>query len=286
MQYFICVDEEQVRIVRPATGIEIQWYEELADTLSEYKQNINRFERVEENYRELLAAIDCQGKSMLQAEKEVKNSTANFLYAFNECIDHWRTYIQRKYGKTSAYFKRYTALTAAAYDSFDEYRITYGLRNFQHVDWVVQSISIDANNKITLYANRDLVLSDGGLNSTQKEAIRRQEKWINLLPIFSIAKNQLEKINIKLIFYTVTPEIEKSAVEALRFKEEIGAHTGSLLLGILRDENKKELILSPETFENLIQKKGKFTLDYNKEIPWGVCQLLRQFQGTDYKQCQ
>lgn len=286
MLYFFYVGPETpLLLLRPATETEVEWYNGLADTLKEYRQNVNRFERVDKNYRELLATIKCKGKNVAQIERDAKCATANFLYAFNECIDHWKTYIHRTYGKDSDYFKRYVQLTSDAYDTFDEYRITYGLRNYQHVDWVVHRVSTTSDYTAQLYTNRDIVLRDGGLNKTQKEALQKQPDWIELLPIFATAKKQLEQINVKLVFYTVTPEIEARVLEALRFKESFGVSGGSIMLGVLLDERGNELVPNHKTFNALAQNNQVFSFSYDKEIPWGICDLIKRFQGTDYKNC-
>lgn len=90
-------------------------------------------------------------------------------------------------------------------------------------------------------------------------------------------------IEKRLMFYTVTTEQESKAIYALEFKEQLCGSQGVLLLGKLLDEYGNELEATDQTFLRLSRNQEKFTLSYQDEIPWGICKLLQQFQGTDYQ---
>ena len=85
------------------------------------------------------------------------------------------------------------------------------------------------------------------------------------------------------MFYTVTPEQENKAIDALKFKEELCGPHGVLLLGKLLDPNGNELEATDSTIIKLAQEQSEASLSYQDEIPWGVCRLLQLFQGTNYQ---
>lgn len=86
-----------------------------------------------------------------------------------------------------------------------------------------------------------------------------------------------------VIIYTVTPEQENKAIDALKFKEELCGPHGVLLLGKLLDPNGNELEATDSTIIKLAQEQSEASLSYQDEIPWGVCRLLQLFQGTNYQ---
>lgn len=212
-----------------------------------------------------------------------KDAVANFLYSFNECLDHWRTYIVRAYGEGSNYFSAYQKLTTLAFDTYDEYKITYALRNFQHVDDVFDGISVRLGMPAQIYAHRQRLLDNSRFTAPQRAAFTKLEECFDLFPIFKTAKEQLEQIEKKLMFYTVTPEQENKAIDALKFKEELCGPHGVLLLGKLLDPNGNELEATDSTIIKLAQEQSEASLSYQDEIPWGVCRLLQLFQGTNYQ---
>ena len=105
----------------------------------------------------------------------------------------------------------------------------------------------------------------------------------DLFLIFKTAKEQLEQIEKKLMFYTVTPEQENKAIDTLKFKEELCGPHGVLLLGKLLDPNGNELEATDSTIIKLAQEQSEASLSYQDESPWGVCRLLQLFQGTNYQ---
>ena len=134
IEYFFYVDDSTLQHLRPATSDERKWYHSLAQELGPYQKNIDRFQRVEDRFSALAEILEAPEKNAAKLERNAKDAVANFLYSFNECLDHWRTYIVRAYGEGSNYFSAYQKLTTLAFDTYDEYKITYALRNFQHVD--------------------------------------------------------------------------------------------------------------------------------------------------------
>ena len=210
-------------------------------------------------------------------------AVANFLYSFNECLDHWRTYIVRAYGEGSNYFSAYQKLTTLAFDTYDEYKITYALRNFQHVDDVFDGISVRLDMPAQIYAHRQRLLDNSRFTAPQRAAFTKLEECFDLFPIFKTAKEQLEQIEKKLMFYAVTSEQENKAIDALKFKEELCGPHGVLLLGKLLDPNGNELEATDSTIIKLAQEQSEASLSYQDEIPWGVCRLLQLFQGTNYQ---
>lgn len=198
-------------------------------------------------------------------------------------LDHWRTYIVRAYGEGSNYFSAYQKLTTLAFDTYDEYKITYALRNFQHVDDVFDGISVRLGMPAQIYAHRQRLLDNSRFTAPQRAAFTKLEECFDLFPIFKTAKEQLEQIEKKLMFYTVTPEQENKAIDALKFKEELCGPHGVLLLGKLLDPNGNELEATDSTIIKLAQEQSEASLSYQDEIPWGVCRLLQLFQGTNYQ---
>lgn len=243
----------------------------------------NMFQRVEDRFSALAEILEAPEKNAAKLERNAKDAVANFLYSFNECLDHWRTYIVRAYGEGSNYFSAYQKLTTLAFDTYDEYKITYALRNFQHVDDVFDGISVRLGMPAQIYAHRQRLLDNSRFTAPQRAAFTKLEECFDLFPIFKTAKEQLEQIEKKLMFYTVTPEQENKAIDALKFKEELCGPHGVLLLGKLLDPNGNELEATDSTIIKLAQEQSEASLSYQDEIPWGVCRLLQLFQGTNYQ---
>ena len=174
-------------------------------------------------------------------------------------------------------------LSAIRQLSYDEYKITYALRNFQHVDDVFDGISVRLGMPAQIYAHRQRLLDNSRFTAPQRAAFAKLEECFDLFPIFKTAKEQLEQIEKKLMFYTVTPEQENKAIDALKFKEELCGPHGVLLLGKLLDPNGNELEATDSTIIKLAQEQSEASLSYQDEIPWGVCRLLQLFQGTNYQ---
>ena len=283
IEYFFYVDKNALQHLRPATEDERKWYHSLAQELGPYQKNIDRFERVEDCFSALAEILENPSQNAAQLDRKAKDAVANFLYSFNECLDHWRTYIVRAYGENSNYYYNYKKLTSLAFDTYDEYKITYALRNFQHIDDVFDGISAHLGMPAQLYAHRQRLLDNSSFTAPQRAAFAKLEERFNLFPIFKIAKEQLEQIEKKLMFYTVTPEQESKAIYALKFKEQLCGSQGVLLLGKLLDSNGNELEATDSTIVKLAQNQAKATLSYQDEIPWGVCRLLQLFQRTNYQ---
>lgn len=277
------VDDSTLQHLRPATSDERKWYHSLAQELGPYQKNIDRFQRVEDRFSALAEILEAPEKNAAKLERNAKDAVANFLYSFNECLDHWRTYIVRAYGEGSNYFSAYQKLTTLAFDTYDEYKITYALRNFQHVDDVFDGISVRLGMPAQIYAHRQRLLDNSRFTAPQRAAFTKLEECFDLFPIFKTAKEQLEQIEKKLMFYTVTPEQENKAIDALKFKEELCGPHGVLLLGKLLDPNGNELEATDSTIIKLAQEQSEASLSYQDEIPWGVCRLLQLFQGTNYQ---
>lgn len=282
-EYFFYVDKTAFRHLRPATAVEQEWYHSLSQELQTLQKNIDRFERVDDSFSVLSELLKDSKQNIAQLERSAKRTVADFLYSFNECLDHWNAYITRNYGNDSDYYRRYKELTSRAFDGFDEYKITYALRNFQHIDDVLDDISIYLGASVKIYANKQRILASFQPTAKQRSAFEKLPDRFELYPIFEVAKNQLEMIEKRLMFYTVTAEQESKAIYALKFKEQLCGAQGILLLGKLLDERGNELEATDETFLRLSLNQEKFTLTYQDEIPWGVCKLLQQFQGTDYQ---
>lgn len=283
ISYFFYVDDSTLQHLRPATSDERKWYHSLAQELGPYQKNIDRFQRVEDRFSALAEILEAPEKNAAKLERNAKDAVANFLYSFNECLDHWRTYIVRAYGEGSNYFSAYQKLTTLAFDTYDEYKITYALRNFQHVDDVFDGISVRLDMPAQIYAHRQRLLDNSRFTAPQRAAFTKLEECFDLFPIFKTAKEQLEQIEKKLMFYAVTSEQENKAIDALKFKEELCGPHGVLLLGKLLDPNGNELEATDSTIIKLAQEQSEASLSYQDEIPWGVCRLLQLFQGTNYQ---
>ena len=159
----------------------------------------------------------------------------------------------------------------------------YALRNFQHVDDVFDGISVRLDMPAQIYAHRQRLLDNSRFTAPQRAAFTKLEECFDLFPIFKTAKEQLEQIEKKLMFYAVTSEQENKAIDALKFKEELCGPHGVLLLGKLLDPNGNELEATDSTIIKLAQEQSEASLSYQDEIPWGVCRLLQLFQGTNYQ---
>lgn len=282
IEYFFYVDDSTLQHLRPATSDERKWYHSLAQELGPYQKNIDRFQRVEDRFSALAEILEAPEKNAAKLERNAKDAVANFLYSFNECLDHWRTYIVRAYGEGSNYFSAYQKLTTLAFDTYDEYKITYALRNFQHVDDVFDGISVRLDMP-RRYMHIVTVARQLPLYRSPARRFYQTGRVFRFVPIFKTAKEQLEQIEKKLMFYAVTSEQENKAIDALKFKEELCGPHGVLLLGKLLDPNGNELEATDSTIIKLAQEQSEASLSYQDEIPWGVCRLLQLFQGTNYQ---
>lgn len=146
----------------------------------------------------------------------------------------------------------------------------------------MDGISACFDSDARLYASRQRLLTTGNFTKAQQLALARQPERFELFPIFKVAKEQLEHIEKCLMFYAVTREQEKKAIQALAFKEQLCEIQGVLLLGKLLDKDGHELKVLDDVILKLAQEQGNFDFVYQDEIPWGVCKLLQLFQGTDY----
>ncbi|MBR1398174.1 MAG: hypothetical protein IJ563_11680 [Selenomonadaceae bacterium] len=270
------VEYDFIRL-RNATEDEIIWYNELSNKLREYEENFNRFIRVDKSYQDLVSAI-LNDDILSNYEEDVKYCSANFLYSFRECIDHWETYIKRKYGESSSYFKKCKMLTSNSYDKYDEYKITYWLRNYQHVYDAVHFVDsmIDCKRP---YAHRDTLLKETKIPVKTKIAIENQNENIDLFPMFELAKNELETIHKKLIFYPVSVEFENEIEEALNFRYSLSDEEGVIILAELLDEYGNIIDVENDSLNN----NRKLTSISIKKMPWEICHLIYKNRGTDYK---
>lgn len=91
IEYFFYVDDSTLQHLRPATSDERKWYHSLAQELGPYQKNIDRFQRVEDRFSALAEILEAPEKNAAKLERNAKDAVANFLYSFNECLDHWRT---------------------------------------------------------------------------------------------------------------------------------------------------------------------------------------------------
>lgn len=279
--WFVGITKKQIKILRQATEQEIEWYKNLSKDLAEYSNNVEHFERVNTTFGDLEKGISNNTEnSFFDYERVLKGLVANFLYAFNECLDHWESYIKRDYGKDSDFYKSYKTLTANAYDQNEEYKITYGLRNFQHSGKVLHGVSI-YNGQTHIFSNRDKLLSEGKFTVPQKEALKRQNKKIELFPIFAKAKMLLEKINIKLIFYPVTPKLEQRVIDALEKKKKIFSEDGALLIANFVDSKGNHFFPNIETLQMIHDNGQKWILNYDEEVDWGICNLIKFNKGIE-----
>ena len=130
IEYFFYVDETGFRHLRPATAVEQEWCHSLAKELQPYQKNIERFERCNDSFCALTDILKNPEQNVAQLERSAKKAVADFLFSFNECLDHWKSYISKSYGNGSDYFFRYKELTSHAFDDYDEYKITYALRAY------------------------------------------------------------------------------------------------------------------------------------------------------------
>ncbi len=272
-----------LKFIREATETELNFYNETAGKLREYENNIERFDRVNRNYEILKSTISsCDKKRMRECVRDIRNAAANFLYSFNECLDHWQVYISRKYGQTSDYYKKFEALTHEAFDNNDEYKITYALRNYQHIDYAVHGCNVRYDKPAFIYVSRDALLKETSTfrNEVQK-ALKRQDKIIDLFSVFTVAKNALEKINVNLLFYPLTPEIKQHAIKALEMHEELCPEGGGLIIGdfVTADGS----VIPPDRLGEYHRRGEPFGLDYKDEIPFGLCALIAMWNENEKK---
>lgn len=283
--WYMSVKHSGPKVLREATEKEIKWYRKTARELSEYKANIERFTRVHTNYTMLEELLSSPGKRSIGNNIEaIRNTVANFLYSFNECLDHWRVYISRKYGQQSDYFKKYESLRRDAFDSYDEYKITYALRNYQHIDYAVHGCNLRMDNNTFIYASRDILLKETDtFRNDAYDALQRQPDRLDLFAIFTVAKKALETLNVRLLFYPLTPEVKQDALDALKLQRELCPDGGTLLIAEFLTADGKTI--EPSQLSAYTKKGKPLGFDWEPEIPFGICTLIEMFKETDFKNC-
>ena len=81
-------------------------------------------------------------------------------------------------------FSAYQKLTTLAFDTYDEYKITYALRNFQHVDDVFDGISVRLGMPAQIYAHRQRLLDNSRFTAPQRAAFYQTGRVLRFVPDF------------------------------------------------------------------------------------------------------
>lgn len=183
------ISSTQINVIR---GIETDEYKDIM----KYLDNIYSFEKCN---KQILNIISIKEEILTAVEsndsKNLMRLISEFTSVFRSFLDHWETYLKRKFGKDSKEFKLFKNATAKEYDNVFAYRFTYELRNYiQHEEFpnITSSASIN-----------DLEEKHFSLDFYRKELIESGHNWKKV-------KNDFFDENCKLDFLLMLPQIIKS----------------------------------------------------------------------------
>ncbi len=112
-------------------------------------------------------------------------------------------------------------------------------------------------------------------------ALQRQPDRIDLFALFTVAKKALEILNVRLLFYPLTPEIKQDALDALKLQRELCPGGGQLVIGRFVTSEGKTI---DEAQLSSYAERGKpVGLDWLHGIPFGICNLIEIYKETDFK---
>ncbi|WP_318476080.1 hypothetical protein [Photobacterium leiognathi] len=180
-----------------------------ADILERHLDNLNEFNRhlqviaiLNENENDLISRIDeyCKNTShnvlsipeMSENNRnfiEVNRAALNLLSSLKTFLDFSETFLRRKYGKDSSEIKEFKLAQSLQFDENFSYRFCYKLRNYaQHCGLPVggfatktlQISETETLSKVTVFVDRDLLISNFDWGAKVKQEILEQDEKIDL----------------------------------------------------------------------------------------------------------
>jgi hypothetical protein len=206
----------EVRLIRPISAAELDIVERAIKQVGEFGSYCFLYEMCEKNYQLILsynAAIKNNYSSnrhrvneyMEEAFQEMTRLLLNYLSAFKTFIDHLTTRytrLQRQGGSCLSDFKK---ITAACYDGNFSYRFFSKLRDYvQHCGLPFGSMHVEekpapdgsADISISIYFNRDALLSNYQKWGIVKVDLERQPEHMEPLPYINGFQSQIKLINL------------------------------------------------------------------------------------------
>jgi len=212
------ISSTNITVIR---GIEDEEYQ----LITKHMTQIYSFEK----YNKQLINIIAIKEEIIEASKKEKTNNlmrliSEFLSAFRTFLDHWETYLKRKYGNESKEVTLFKAATSNEYENVFAYRFTWELRNYiQHEGFpaISSTSAIDEleERHYSLDFDRIELLENGHKwKAVQKDLLKEDCKldFLKLLPELIESLNRINlcainNLDIKLLF--------DSCNEILKYKE-------------------------------------------------------------------
>lgn len=222
MYYYVAsYINSQISIHRESNEDEYNALCKLQKPLQEVEKHKKRFDSVSRAYDRITKI----GDSLLGYSKDFDvedfgNAISDYMFSFRKFLDTWETYIKRTFGEDSDLYRVFKKSTATAYEDHDEYKIVYQLRNAdQHVDKVVDVISIGTNNDGTRYiqanANCSRLMKIYSKWKAVEKAHLQQHQSIDLFAYIKVAHACIIQIELDLVNYFMSEELYDSCCNIL-----------------------------------------------------------------------
>lgn len=212
------ISSEKISVIR---GIEDEEYQ----VITKYMAQICSFER----YNKQLINIIAIKEEIFEASKERKINNlirliSELLSAFRTFLDHWETYLKRKYGKESKEVGLFKAATSKEYDNIFAYRFIWELRNYiQHEGFpaISATSTIDEfeERHYSLDFNREELLGNGHKWKAVQKDLLKEDCKLDFLQLLPAVIESLNRINICAINNFDIKLLFDSCKEILRYKE-------------------------------------------------------------------
>jgi len=202
-------------------GIENEEYE----NISKHLTTIYSFEKYNKQLLNTIGIKDEIFEAIINNKTNVlMRLISEFLSAFRTFLDHWETYLKRKFGKESNEAVLFKSATWYEYDNVFAYRFLYELRNYiQHEEFPDIAVSSKINEFEEKHYSLDFnpveLLENGhNLKKVQNDLLDENCKH-DLLIIISEVMESLNRINNCAINNLDIKFLYTSCLEVLKYKQ-------------------------------------------------------------------
>lgn len=243
---------------------EVEYIDEVTYSFNEYKKEINDFRE--------------NKISNAKLEKDINILVSNYLTAVRAFLDHWETYIKRKFGKDSLMTNKFKEITSKVYDENFSYRFVYLLRNFvQHCGKCVTTINafIDENDKtnVKILAQKSYLLENFDWKQTVKKELINMPDFIDINFYLEGMNSCIIIIHNSIINERMNCSIIESCIELLSIKQLYNDFTADY--GILDFSNEEIISLSKHSIDKMPMNI--------EEIPMNIIEgILTQFYKNNF----
>jgi len=270
--------------IRIPTHEELQLLESANAVIGEFNHNFKLMEYMLHNAKEISLFLDdtlnrvahvagsINGFFYDETAKKINITLLNFLTSARTFLDHFETFVKRKYGKSSEESELFKSIVSHEFDNEFAYSFMYKLRNYvQHcgmppIDFEIKTITDEENPSIeyVLNFNKNILLRDyDSWGAIVKPRIEAQEDLFPVIPIVESLLVSYKKIYSVFIKTTYFEEIKIAKDQILEFINEPPSYCKDEYC--LFEKN----LTDPDT--------GKFTFN----CTWIPCSLLQKVQWLE-----